>query len=259
MHFYGTLAEWWPVLSPLEDYADEALEIRHVILERTPGARTLLELGSGGGHVAHLLAPHFECCLTDLSAEMLEVSRRLNPDCVHVQGDMRTLDLGRTFDVVLAHDAIDYITSEPDLHRVFDVAWRHLRAGGLLVLVPDAVEETFEPGESVSGGEAADGRAARLLEWVEAATPGTTQVAVHYGFLLRDRDGRVHSTYERHDTGLFPEATWTRALAARGFTVEVVLERTADARAPRRLFVGHKPAAEAGGGRVEGASGDAHR
>ena len=27
----------------------------------------------------------------------------------HVQGDMRTLDLGRTFDVVLAHDAIDYM------------------------------------------------------------------------------------------------------------------------------------------------------
>lgn len=213
-HFYGTLAEWWPVLSPLEEYAEEAREILRLIVERRPGA--------------------------------------------HVPGDMRTLDLGRTFDVVLAHDAIDYITSEDDLARVFDVAWRHLCPGGIVVLVPDTVAEAFEPGESVSGGEAPDGRAARLMEWVEAAAPGASQVAVHYAFLLRDADGRVHSLYERHEAGLFPEAAWTRLLAARGFEVEVVLEATADDRAPRRLFVGYKPAAESRAANSEDAH-DAHR
>jgi trans-aconitate methyltransferase len=144
--FYGTLAEWWPVLSPVEEYAEEAAELRQLILEHRPHARTLLELGSGGGHVAHYLKQRFDCCLTDVSAEMLAVSRRLNPECVHVQGDMRTLDLGRTFDVVLAHDAVDYMTSEADLERVCNTAWRHLRPGGLVMFVPDAVAETFEPG-----------------------------------------------------------------------------------------------------------------
>ena len=49
--------------------------------------------------------------LVDLSAKMLEVSRRLNPDCEHLQGDMRTVRLGRTFDVVFVHDAIDKLDS----------------------------------------------------------------------------------------------------------------------------------------------------
>ena len=34
--------------------------------------------------------------LVDLSEEMLAVSRELNPECEHLQGDMRTLRLGRT-------------------------------------------------------------------------------------------------------------------------------------------------------------------
>lgn len=239
--FYGALAAWWPVISPVEEYAEEAAGIRDVIRQHRPHARTLLELGSGGGHVAHHLQPHFDCCLTDISAAMLAVSRRLNPGCDHVEGDMRTLDLGRTFDVVLAHDAVDYMTSEVDLEQVCDTAWRHLEPGGLVVLVPDAVTETFEPGTDAAGGDAADGRSARLLEWTEDAAPGATHVAVHYSFLLRDCDGAVQALYERHDCGLFPQATWTRLLEARGFAVDVVVERTDDDRTPRRLFLGHKP------------------
>jgi hypothetical protein len=38
--------------------------------------------------------------LVDLSEEMLVVSRQLNPECQHHQGDMRTVRLGRTFDAV---------------------------------------------------------------------------------------------------------------------------------------------------------------
>lgn len=244
--FYGALAAWWPVLSPVEEYAEEAAELRQVILEHRPEARTLLELGSGGGHVAHYLKQHFECWLTDVSASMLGVSRQLNPECVHVEGDMRTLELGRTFDVVLAHDAVDYMTSEEDLARVCDTAWRHLCPGGLVMLVPDAVTETFEPGSDVSGGEGPDGRAARLLEWAEEVRPGTTQVAVHYSLLLREPGGRVHAVYERHDCGLFPKTTWTRVLTTRGFAADVVVERTSEERTPRFFFLGHKPAGARG-------------
>jgi SAM-dependent methyltransferase len=244
--FYGALAEWWPVISPVEEYAEEATAIRDVILQSRPQARTLLELGSGGGHVAHHLRSHFDCCLTDISAAMLAVSRRLNPECAHIEGDMRTLDLGRTFDVVLVHDAVDYMTSEADLARVCDTAWRHLGPGGLVVFVPDAVTETFEPGTEAGGGDHADGRAARVLEWTEHIAPGATRMAVHYSFLLREPDGRVWSVYERHDCGLFPKATWTRLLAERGFAVDVVVERTTDERTPRHIFVGHMPAPDTG-------------
>ncbi|MCC7241920.1 MAG: class I SAM-dependent methyltransferase [Acidobacteria bacterium] len=239
--FYGALAAWWPVISPVEDYADETDELRRLIQGYRPHARTLLELGSGGGHVAHHLARHFDCCLTDLSADMLALSRQLNSACEHVQSDPRSLDLGRTFDVVLAHDAIDYMLTEDDLARVCNTAWRHLEPGGLVVLVPDTVAETFEPGTDVSGSDAPDGRAARLFEWAEPLRPGATQAAVHYSFLLRERDGGMRTVYERHDCGVFPTGTWTRLLAERGFHVDVVVERTDDEQTPRRLFVGQRP------------------
>ena len=67
---------------------------------------TLLELGSGGGNNASHLKARFNCTLTDISPDMLALSRTLNPECEHLEGDMRTLRLGRTFDVVFIHDAI---------------------------------------------------------------------------------------------------------------------------------------------------------
>lgn len=51
----------------------------------------------------------------DLSAPMLELSRATNPECKHLQSDMRTLDLECQFDAVLIHDAYVYMTSETDL------------------------------------------------------------------------------------------------------------------------------------------------
>ena len=63
----------------------------------------------------------FTCTLSDLSPQMLSLSRTLNPGCEHVLGDMRTLRLGRTFDAVFVHDAVMYsrrrTTSRPASRR----------------------------------------------------------------------------------------------------------------------------------------------
>ncbi|MEX2203615.1 MAG: class I SAM-dependent methyltransferase [Actinomycetota bacterium] len=110
---YGELAEWWPLLSAPEEYADEAEEYRALI---EAGARipvqAVLELGSGGGNNASHLKTRFDLTLVDRSPAMLEVSRRLNPECEHVESDMRSVRLDRAFDAVFVHDAIAYITSE---------------------------------------------------------------------------------------------------------------------------------------------------
>jgi SAM-dependent methyltransferase len=239
--FYGELATWWPLISPLEDYGAECAEILVALRERRPDARTLLELGSGGGHVAAHLRDALDCTLTDLSPAMIEVSRRLNPDCPHHVADMRYLRLNAHFDLVLAHDAIDYMTSEADLRAAFTTAFAHLRPGGLALFLPDDVQETYEPGGTdVSGVDGPDGRAARLFEWAEAPQADGT-VAVHYSFLLREPDSSVHHFYERHLVGLFARDTWERLLTEVGFSVEVVLERTEEDRPPRLLFFGHKP------------------
>ena len=115
---YRDLAEWWPLLSAPEEYAEEAEEYRRLIDEASGGAaREVLELGSGGGNNASHMKAHFTLTLVDRSPQMLAVSRRLNPECEHVEGDMRSMRLGRTFDAVFVHDAIAYMTTEEDRAR----------------------------------------------------------------------------------------------------------------------------------------------
>ena len=89
--FYGDLAEWWPLISPPEEYLEEAAFAASVLRRAELPVREVLELGSGGGHNAVHLKQSFAMTLVDLSDEMLEVSRRLNPECDHYQGDMRTI------------------------------------------------------------------------------------------------------------------------------------------------------------------------
>jgi len=156
--FYGDLAEWWPLISPPEEYAEEAAYAATVLSSASIPVRDVLELGSGGGHNAVHLKAHFAMTLVDLSAEMLTVSRRLNPECDHRQGDMRAVRLGRAFDAVFVHDAVDYMTSEADLRRVIETALVHCRPGGIAVFVPDHTAETFEAMTDHGGSDAADGR-----------------------------------------------------------------------------------------------------
>jgi hypothetical protein len=42
----------------------------------------------------------------DLAPGMLAASQRINPECEHVQGDMRTVRLGRAFDGIFVHATI---------------------------------------------------------------------------------------------------------------------------------------------------------
>jgi SAM-dependent methyltransferase len=127
--------------------------------------REVLELGSGGGNNAAHLKATFTMTLIDLSEEMLEVSRRLNPECDHHRGDMRTARLGRSFDAIFVHDAVDYMTTRDDLRRAIETAFVHCRPGGIAVFVPDHTRESFEETTDHGGNDGDDGRGVRYVEW----------------------------------------------------------------------------------------------
>ncbi|HEX5948653.1 MAG TPA: class I SAM-dependent methyltransferase, partial [Actinomycetota bacterium] len=85
---YRDLAPWFHLLTPPEEYADEAEIYRALLEEAAEGPlRTVLELGSGGGNNASHMKRRFSMTLTDLSPDMLRISRGLNPECEHVEGD----------------------------------------------------------------------------------------------------------------------------------------------------------------------------
>jgi SAM-dependent methyltransferase len=215
MHMYSDLAPWFHLLTHPSDYADEAAFVRRVVDDVAIGdARTLLELGSGGGNNASHLKARFLCTLTDVSPEMLALSRTLNPECEHLEGDMRSLRLGRTFDVVFIHDAISYLTTEADLRAAVETAAAHVRLGGVVILTPDATTEIFEPQTDHGGHDGEDGRSLRYLEWTHAAT-GTTY-DVDYLIIARGPGDDVRVVHDRHVLGVFPRATWERLVSEAG-------------------------------------------
>lgn len=239
---YSDLAAWWPLISPPEDYAEEAAFAASVLTSAAGDVNEVLELGSGGGHNALHLKRRFAMTLVDRSDEMLGVSRRLNPECEHLRGDMRTLRLGRFYDAVFVHDAVEYLTSEAELRQGMATAYAHCRPGGAALFVPDHTAETFEPGTEHGGVDAPDGRGARYLAWTWDPDPGDSWVLTAYAFLLRRADGTVRAVDETHRTGLHSRGTWLRLLDETGFEAYTVTERTTEDRPPRDLFVGRRPA-----------------
>jgi SAM-dependent methyltransferase len=236
--FYRDLAPWWPLISAPEEYAEEAAFAATLLRP----ARTVLELGSGGGNNAFHLKKEFELTLVDLSADMLAVSAALNPECEHRQGDMRTIRLRRTFDAVFVHDAIEYMTSEDDLRRAVETVYAHCRPGGVAVLVPDDIAENFEPSTDHGGHDAPDGRGVRYLSWSTDPDPSDTTTVTEYAFLLREADGSVQVAQDTHVLGLYSRETWLRVLADAGFRPRSVAEVTSEDRLPREFFVGVRPA-----------------
>jgi trans-aconitate methyltransferase len=222
VRLYQEFAEWWPLLSAPADYAEEAAFYEAALERASSGPlSTMLELGSGGGNNASHLKTRFAMTLVEPSAGMLEVSRRLNPECEHVQGDMRSVRLGRTFDAVFVHDAIVYMTTAADLKAALETAFVHCAPGGVALFAPDHVREKFAPSTD-HGGHDGNNRALRYLEWTWDPDPADTQYSVEYAYLLREADGSVRVEHDRHVEGLFARADWLRWLADAGFEAEVV-------------------------------------
>jgi SAM-dependent methyltransferase len=219
MKMYRELATWWPLVSPPSDYVEEAADLLPMLMEAADAPpRTVLELGCGGGSLASHLKAHFRMTLSDISPEMLHQSRLVNPECEHVLGDMRTLDLGRTFDLVFIHDAIMYAIDEASVRAALATAARHCRTGGGVEIVPDYVRETYEPEHSAQGEDGADGRGLRYVEWSWDPDPHDTTYEVAYAFLMRDPDGSTSVEMDRHREGLFPRESWLTWLDEAGFT-----------------------------------------
>ncbi len=153
---------------------------------------------------------------------------------------MRTLRLGRTFDAVFVHDAIEYMTTEADLRAAVTTAYEHCRPGGVAVLVPDDIAENFEASTEHGGRDAPDGRGVRYLPWSTDPDPADTTTTTEYAFLLRSPDGSVRVAHDTHTLGLFGRETWLRVLAEAGFEARSVAEVTSDDRLPREFFVGRR-------------------
>lgn len=137
---FGRYAGFYDALYADKDYEAECDFIDAVLGEHGLGTgATVLDLGSGtGGHDILLARRGFEVTGVDRSAEMVARARNKARDSGvavdSVVGDVRDIELGRTFDAVVSMFAVVcYQLTNDDLSRMFANVRRHLEAGGLFI------------------------------------------------------------------------------------------------------------------------------
>ena len=140
---FSEYARYYDLFYRDKDYAGEADYVDHLIRRFKPDARAILELGSGTGKHAMLLAKRgYRVHGIERSEQMLASAHNLltqekarRDDCLlplFTQGDIRSVRLAETFDVAAAlFHVISYQTTNEDLLAAFRTARAHLETGGL--------------------------------------------------------------------------------------------------------------------------------
>jgi SAM-dependent methyltransferase len=140
MSVFQDYARFYDSLYEGKDYKAECDFLEQVFSKcATRKVASILDLGCGtGGHAQLLARRGYRVTGVDRSDPMLEQARSkaadLHPAPEFVSGDIRTVDLNRTFDAVIAMFAVvGYMTTNEDLLAAFKTARRHLKPGGVFV------------------------------------------------------------------------------------------------------------------------------
>ena len=200
---YGELAHLYDLIYTEKDYSKEVVRLLALIDGEAP-SRTgaeLLDIGCGTGNHIQLLAERFQCTGLDLCEEMLSVARGKVPEASFVQGDMRSFDLGREFDVVTSlFGTIGYALDLEGLETTLACMAKHLRASGVLVIDPwYAPDKWIEGFVNLTTHDEKDLKIARVGS---STRRGLTSVLELHYLVARKGEG-VRHLVDVHEMGLF--------------------------------------------------------
>jgi SAM-dependent methyltransferase len=216
---YGDLAWLWPIWEDVEEYRKESELFTKLIKQNAKiEVHSLLDMGCGGGKNAFHLKRHFAVTGIDISEAMLSNAKNLNPECEFLVGDMREFDLGRQFDSAFINDSITYMTTKEDLFNTFRSAYKHLRAGGLMITYPDVCKETFSQNKTRVSTPKASNMDITFVENSYDPNPEDDTYELTFIFLIREA-GKLRIEHDFHICGLFTLDVWGRLLREAGFTV----------------------------------------
>lgn len=214
---YSVLNRLYDRIYAFKDYAGEAERIRALVLERAPGARTLLDVACGTGKHLEQLRRWFRVEGVDRDPELLAIAReRLGGVPLH-EGDLRTFALPRRFDAVTClFSSIGYVVDLDGLGRAAARLAAHLAPGGVLVVEPWLTPDAWRDGHV--SAVYVDDPDLKLARIGPARREGRRSILeLHY--LLGTAAG-VERAEERHVLGLFGEDEYRAAFEAAGLVVE---------------------------------------
>ena len=204
----------------IKDYHAETAELRRIIEESCPEARTLLDVACGtGAHLAEL-RQWYEVEGADLSPAMLAVAGKRLPGIPLRQADMRTLDLGRSFDAVIClFSSIGYITEPNEMRPAVARLAAHVAPGGVLILDgwvrPDEWHDRFRPEPDIAQDD--ETLVVRLA--FTRREGGITNLDMHH--LVQTAEG-IEYFVENHRLALTPTEAYVSAVESAGLAARVI-------------------------------------
>lgn len=197
---FDAYSRYYDLLYRDKDYAAEVEYIAGLLERYGASGLELLEFGSGTGRHGRLLAERgYRVTGIERSAEMVAQARPA-PGFTCQQGDICTVQLGRTFDAVLSlFHVVSYQTANAAAQAVFARAAEHLQPGGLFLF-----DVWYSPAVAAQRPEvrikrlAEDGvEITRLAE--PALHPNDNRVDVHYTIFAHDTaSGAMQTFTETH-------------------------------------------------------------
>lgn len=132
---YKKFARYYDKIYEKLDHEKEIKFIKWAVdTHKSSQGAELLDVACGTGRHAHLLKNEFKISGLDISEEMLKIARKKLPDVDFIPGDMKKLDLGHEFDVVICmFSAMNYNTSLEEFKVTLSNFYNHLNDGGVLI------------------------------------------------------------------------------------------------------------------------------
>lgn len=205
---FGNYASYYNLLYKDKDYAAEARYIHDLIQKYCLGAKTVLNLGCGtGNHDFELVKFGYEITGVDMSEDMLSAAKVRLPSIASAiphpcfqEGDIRTIRLNKTYDVVISlFHVMSYQSTNDDLQAAIATVKEHLVPGGFFVFDcwygPAVLSDP--PVVRVKRLEDESIKVVRIAEPV--MYPNENLVDVNYQVMITDKStGTVEQIMETH-------------------------------------------------------------
>lgn len=229
MSLFAEYSEFYDILYHDKNYDAEVAYLIERIKKHGNGGSSILELGCGTGrHAVRFAQQGYAVHGIDLSSAMIEKAKKLyvhdkkiSEQVVFSQGDMRSIRLGRKFDVVFSlFHVMSYQVTDHDLEQALQTASLHLHDGGLFIFDfwygPAVLHE--KPVVRVKRVESERYAVTRLTEPTLHADHHTVDVA--FTVYAKDKSANViHEVQETHTMRYLFEDELTTVMEKNGLTL----------------------------------------
>lgn len=134
---FDRFSQYYDDIYSFLDYETASDKLLTIINQHAPNAENLLDVACGTGRYIEYLKTHLTTEGLDINPALLQIASRRCPDTSFHEFDMRTFELGKTFEVITClFCSIGYLIELEDVEMAFICMARHLKPGGTLIIEP---------------------------------------------------------------------------------------------------------------------------